>query len=315
MSSKKYKYDVALSFANEDRNYVKQIADNLKLSGVKVFYDEYETSKLWGKNLYEHLDDVYQRKAKYVLMFISKNYEKKLWTNHERRSAQARAFKENDEYILPIKLDDTEIPGILSTIGYLDGRIKTPNEISDVTLNKLKVNKAIGDTLAIEDKQDDSIYIPKLKRTISDLDKKYFIKSSFSEIKKYFQNALIKLKKSNPNIIEADFEEITTSKFVATVYVEKKLKTQCKIWMGGMWGGENSISYAEGTRGLDINNDNSLNDSATTRISDDGNEIYFEILGMTFGNLERTEKINLKHAYPKDVAKYYWARFTNYLRY
>ena len=312
MSSKKYKYDVALSFANEDRNYVKRIAENLKLSGIKVFYDEYETSELWGKNLYEHLDDVYQKKAKYVLMFISKNYKKKLWTNHERRSAQARAFKENDEYILPIKLDDTEIPGILSTIGYLDGSKKTPKEISDLTVEKLEVQKAITNTLELKDKEDETIYIPKVRRTISDLEKKKFLRSSFSEIKSFFNNALTKLKSSNAHI-ETELEEITSIKFVASAYVEGELTAQCKIWVGGMFGEETSISFAEGTRSLDINNDNSLNDSA--RVVDDGIEIFFDILGMSFGHIEGVENIDLKHASAKDVARYYWARFTNYLRF
>ena len=53
-------------------------------------------------------------------MFLSRHYAQKLWTNHERRSAQARAFKENKEYILPARLDDTEIPGVPPTIGYVD---------------------------------------------------------------------------------------------------------------------------------------------------------------------------------------------------
>src|SRR6266566_5558925 len=77
--------------------------------------DKYEKATLWGKNLYTYLSDVYQNKARYCVMFLSRNYAAKLWTNHEREAAQARAFRENEEYILPIRLDDTDIPGILST--------------------------------------------------------------------------------------------------------------------------------------------------------------------------------------------------------
>ena len=115
-------YDVALSFAGEDRKHAKELADLLKTNGYSCFYDENELANLWGKNLYDYLSLVYKDRARYCVMFLSKHYERKLWTNHERQNAQARAFKENREYILPVRLDDTEIPGIPPTIGYLDLR-------------------------------------------------------------------------------------------------------------------------------------------------------------------------------------------------
>jgi hypothetical protein len=58
-----FQFDVALSFAGEDREYVNTIADQLRQHGVRVFYDRYEQATLWGKDLYEHLDHVYQRAA------------------------------------------------------------------------------------------------------------------------------------------------------------------------------------------------------------------------------------------------------------
>src|SRR5216684_644847 len=119
-SSKSYPYDVALSFAGEDRSYADALAEALHQRGLTVFYDKYEKANLWGKNLYTYLSDVYQNKARYCVMFLSRNYAAKLWTNHEREAAQARAFRENEEYILPMRLDDTEIPGFLQTTGYLN---------------------------------------------------------------------------------------------------------------------------------------------------------------------------------------------------
>ena len=51
----KFEYDVVLSFAGEDREYVDFIANELKAKGVRVFYDKFETVKLWGKDLYQYL--------------------------------------------------------------------------------------------------------------------------------------------------------------------------------------------------------------------------------------------------------------------
>ena len=92
---------------------------------------------LWGKNLHEHLSVVYKDQARYCVMFLSQHYARKLWPRLERESAQARAFEENREYILPIRLDDTEIPGILPTTGYLDLRSKSIKDIYLILLEKM----------------------------------------------------------------------------------------------------------------------------------------------------------------------------------
>jgi hypothetical protein len=131
-----FDFDVCLSFAGEDREYVSQVADALRVRGVRVFYDGYNKASLWGKDLYEHLDYVYRLSARFCVIFISKYYADKLWTNHERRSAQSRAFSENKEYILPARFDDTEIPGILNTIGNIDLSNVSPAECAALIVEK-----------------------------------------------------------------------------------------------------------------------------------------------------------------------------------
>ena len=56
--NQQYQYDVALSFAGEDREYVEDVATFLKGFGVKVFYDKFEQADLWAKDLYKHLNDL-----------------------------------------------------------------------------------------------------------------------------------------------------------------------------------------------------------------------------------------------------------------
>ena len=73
-------FDIALSFAGEDRAYVDRVAHALRDRGVKVFYDLFEEAELWGKDLYAHLSDVYTKRARFTVMFISVAYGKKLWT-------------------------------------------------------------------------------------------------------------------------------------------------------------------------------------------------------------------------------------------
>ena len=136
--SGKTEYDIALSFAGEDREYVEKVANSLKSRNVNVFYDKFEEANLWGKDLYTYLIDIYQNKARYTVIFASKVYGEKLWTKHERQAAQARAFKDAEEYILPARFDDTEIPGILSTTGYISLANKSPEQLADLIVQKLR---------------------------------------------------------------------------------------------------------------------------------------------------------------------------------
>ena len=81
-------------------------------------------------------------------MFISAAYGKKLWTNHERKAAQARAFGEAREYILPVRFDDTEIPGVLPTIGYLSLKNRSSDKLVSAIVNKLSTtNQPNADSL------------------------------------------------------------------------------------------------------------------------------------------------------------------------
>lgn len=130
-------YDVVISFAGEDREIASAIAENLVMKGITVFYDEYEQANLWGKDLYAHLTKVYRDESKYCLMIVSENYAKKQWTNHERKAAQARAFQENTEYILPLRLDDAEIEGVLGTTGYIDYRNMPLERVIDLLSEKV----------------------------------------------------------------------------------------------------------------------------------------------------------------------------------
>src|SRR5699024_7907774 len=96
---------------------------------------------------YIHLDDVYRNKAKYCVMFISKNYKEKLWTSYERESAQVRAFESREEYILPARLDNTEIPGIRKTTGYINLESIRPEDFDYKIAKKINPNIDIDDMI------------------------------------------------------------------------------------------------------------------------------------------------------------------------
>lgn len=135
---KKFDYDVCLSFASEQRDYVQQVYNELINNNVRVFYDQGNDieTMLWGRNLIEVFTDIYKKNARFCVMFLSKDYAHKAWTNLERRRALSRALME-DIYILPVRMDKTEIPGFDDSLGYLDATTKLPSEIAQQIILKL----------------------------------------------------------------------------------------------------------------------------------------------------------------------------------
>jgi GTPase SAR1 family protein len=132
-----YEFDVTLSFAGEQREYVERVASILARKGLKVFYDRFEQSQMWGENLIEYFQEVYYSKAKFCIMFISNDYLRKMWPVHERRSATARDLEEFGRYILPVIFEDVDVPGLDKYKGYLDARKCSPEYIAEMFLEKL----------------------------------------------------------------------------------------------------------------------------------------------------------------------------------
>ncbi len=147
-----FKYDVTLSFAREERFYVERIAKILRNQHIRVFYDYFETSGLWGKDLYQYLQAIYRDQAKYCVIFFIKNYLKKSWTRHELKQAQEGAFSENSEYILPVVMDIdlNNIPGMNTTTGYLDYNNYSPEEIAIIEKINQSHNLVESDYLKIK---------------------------------------------------------------------------------------------------------------------------------------------------------------------
>ena len=130
-------FEIALSFAGEQRAFVQRVASALIARGVEVFFDEEAEVQLWGKNLVEEFQRIYMDASHAVAMFISAEYAGKPWTRHERRSALSRALRERGEYILPIRFDNTELEGLSPDIAAVKIGDRTPEEIASMIAEKL----------------------------------------------------------------------------------------------------------------------------------------------------------------------------------
>ena len=158
-------FPVGLSFAGEQRDYVEEVALALRARNVDVFYDAFHEAELWGCNLVDTLDDLYSERMNAVIIFVSKDYVEKSFTHVEREAAFSRAIHTRKKYIYPVRFDEVKLPGLPSTIGYLEVSKNTPEQLA------AKICQAIGATSSLKD---DNITPPRSKAASGSL--------SFSQI-------------------------------------------------------------------------------------------------------------------------------------
>ncbi|MBU4209977.1 TIR domain-containing protein [Patescibacteria group bacterium] len=131
------KFDVAFSFAGEQRDYVAQVAQHVENKGnISVFYDDNYELDMWGNNMVDYFKDIFENRANYCVMFISKEYANKTWPNFERQIIQAKSlFQEG--YLLPVRFDDTQIKGEVSTVKYLSIKGMKPENLGERIIKKV----------------------------------------------------------------------------------------------------------------------------------------------------------------------------------
>lgn len=132
-----FDYDVALSFSGEDREYAENLATQLRLHDIAVFYDKSEQADLWGRNLQLHLAELYRVRARYCIVLVSSNYVTSRWTKVELEAALAGEFERGEKYILPLRLDDTELSELPRVRGFVDARHESLEDIVTMVKSKL----------------------------------------------------------------------------------------------------------------------------------------------------------------------------------
>ncbi len=293
----KYKYDVALSFAGEDRNFAEAIATGLQAENIEVFYDEFNSAELWGENLSVKLREIYFTDSRYCIIILSDYYLEKVWTVWELRNAIEKSIQEKGEaYILPVRLDgfSGDVLGLPSTIGYVSARSTEPEKVVNLFLQKIGRKKQDEERKLNEPSLSKS-HIPKLRISFSDQEKKKFLRESFEHIVFSIGGFMRETKNEYPNF-EFEVEKITTRKVLFTLYNEGNILTSLKIWInGGM--GRDEIWMLHGTR-IDVSEDKSTNEMIY--VEEHEGELKLKPMGM----LAFTH--NVGSMSPQETAEYIW---------
>ncbi len=141
-------YDIAVSFAGEQREYVRQTVASCKANGLRVFFDEDKTNEWWGKNFIQEQRRAYSSETRFFVPFLSSDYLAKPIPMDEFSSAMMTAVKLGDGYVLPVIMGNAVVPVELlhPHIGYLRSEAYTPDQLADEIAKKVGSAKLVGQT-------------------------------------------------------------------------------------------------------------------------------------------------------------------------
>jgi hypothetical protein len=137
---------VAFSLAGEQREFVRPIAEAVEqLLGLgTVFFYEWYEGHLAATDRDLVLKEIYGSRSEVVVMCPSADYGAKGWTLAEWESIRARHMKLREpgdgaaDRLLPMRVADGDVPGLLENTIWVDARQRTPGYLADLVLHRVR---------------------------------------------------------------------------------------------------------------------------------------------------------------------------------
>lgn len=142
------KFLVALSFAGEQRDFVRAIAEAIEseLGSGSVFFDEWFEYYLAGAEADLKLQEIYGKKCTLAVVCISAHYGNKPWTQAEHEAIRARIIesrtptsKLHRDSVMPIRVGDGDVDNIPFNTIILDVRSQTSTQAAELVIQRLRL--------------------------------------------------------------------------------------------------------------------------------------------------------------------------------
>ena len=112
VSEKRFAF--ALSFAGEHRNFISNVAEHLAtaVDRQRVLYDRWHEAEFARPRLATYLPPLYRDESELVVVFLCADYERKEWCGLEWDAVIDLIKTRQDDRIMLVRFDDTEIVGL-----------------------------------------------------------------------------------------------------------------------------------------------------------------------------------------------------------
>lgn len=122
-----------------DKDWVKKVVEKLEKEGRKCFY--HERDFLPGLTIIENIVRFLQRSSK-VIVVLTPAFLQSQWVEFETQLAkQINIENPTQLHVIPVLLEDCEIPQFLKTTTYLDVQSKTEEKWWELLQESLKIDR------------------------------------------------------------------------------------------------------------------------------------------------------------------------------
>lgn len=144
------RFRIALSYPGERRPFIEQVAERLStaVGRERVLYDKYYEAEFARFDLDTYLQGLYHDESELIAVFLCADYERKEWCGLEWRAVRDLIKQRQASSVMPLRFDDTKIPGLFSTDGYLWIGGRSPEDIADRILERWRLNSGEPATAA-----------------------------------------------------------------------------------------------------------------------------------------------------------------------
>src|SRR6478736_1330807 len=119
--NERFSFDVFLSYSPGDRALVRPLAERLRKSGLRVWFDEWVITR--GDDVLAKTEDGLQRSRVLVFCMSASAFASE-WPALERQTFRFRDPLNKERRFIPLRMDDAKPKGSLAQFAYIDWRKK-----------------------------------------------------------------------------------------------------------------------------------------------------------------------------------------------
>ena len=130
-------WDVFLSYAPENAEWVRSFEAKLKNQGLKVFDPYSIPTEFWGQSRDEVVAAIFPSKCAIVFVVLSSAYSASEQSLQELAVIKGAAKSAARSLVLPVRLDDSPVPEAIRSFGILDATTETPTLVAEEVVAKI----------------------------------------------------------------------------------------------------------------------------------------------------------------------------------
>jgi hypothetical protein len=319
--------DFFISYTGVDKPWAEWIGWTLETEGFETILQAWDF--LPGQNFVLAMQDA-STKASRTIPVLSPEYLKSGFANSEWAAAFARDPSGVGGRLLPVRVRECSVVGLLAPISYIDiigldepiatkalldgargkrrkpvNRPVFPGRLRSSSGERPLFPGARGGAFSVETRPDG--FMPRIRQAYSDLDKLKYIEAAFETVFHQFESRLADLSNQYPGLQYTCKQNgrPRVTEFEVQIFISGQSRARCGIALRDQFG-QPGIIYSD--KGLDWSG---YNDRLT--VSDDPYSLALQTTFGGFGIGGINEGLDLERLSPEAGAEYLWRRLAHRL--